>query len=119
MASNQVLYNVTRRGIEFDLLPAARERGINVMAYTPIEPSRTLRHAALLQIGARHRATPLQIALAWAIRQDGVVAIPRTGSSAHVRENAAALGIELTTSDLAEIDQAFPPPKRKRLLEMI
>jgi diketogulonate reductase-like aldo/keto reductase len=119
VASNQVLYNVTRRGIEFDLLPAARQRGINVMAYTPIEPSRTLRDAALRQIAARHRATPLQIALAWTVRQDGVIAIPRTSSPEHARENAAAAGIELTASDLAEIDRAFPPPKRKRSLEMI
>ncbi len=119
VASNQVLYNLTRRGIEFDLLPQARSRGINVMAYTPIEPARTLKHAALERIAARHAATPLQIALAWVIRQDGVIAIPRTGSPEHVRENAAAAAIELTKDDLAELDTAFPPPKKKRSLEMI
>jgi diketogulonate reductase-like aldo/keto reductase len=119
VASNQVLYNVTRRGIEFELLPVARGRGINVMAYTPIEPSRTHGHAVLRQIAARHRVTPVQIALAWTVRQDGVIAIPRTSSPGHARENAAAAGIELTASDLAEIDRAFPPPKKKRSLEMI
>jgi diketogulonate reductase-like aldo/keto reductase len=119
VACDQVLYNVTRRGIEFDLLPGARARGINVMAYTPIEPSRTLGDVTLRRIAARHQATPLQIALAWVIRQDGVVAIPRTGSPEHVRENAAAAAIELTAGDLAELDRAFPPPKRKRPLEMI
>ncbi len=119
LASNQVLYNVTRRGVEFDLLPWARRRGINVMAYTPIEPSRTVRDATLSRVAARHDATPLQIALAWVIRQEGVIAIPRTGSPGHVRENAAAAGIELTQDDLAELDRAFPPPKKKRSLEMI
>jgi len=119
VASNQVLYNLTRRGIEFDLLPQARSRGINVMAYTPIEPARTRKHAALERVAARHAATPLQIALAWVIRQDGVIAIPRTGSPEHVRENAAAAAIELTKDDLAELDTAFPPPKKKRSLEMI
>jgi diketogulonate reductase-like aldo/keto reductase len=119
VASNQVLYNASRRGIEFDLLPAARKRGLNVMAYTPIEPSRLLRNATLLEIAARHAATPLQIALAWVIRADGVVAIPRTGSPGHVRENAAAVDIELSPRDLEEIDRAFPPPARKRALEMI
>jgi diketogulonate reductase-like aldo/keto reductase len=119
VASNQVLYNVSRRGIEFDLLPAARKRELNVMAYTPIEPSRLLRNATLRGIAARHAATPLQIALAWVIRAAGVVAIPRTGSPEHVRENAAAVEIELSARDLDEIDLAFPPPARKRSLEMI
>ncbi len=119
VACDQVLYNITRRGIEFDLLPRARSRGINVMAYTPLEPSRTSRDATLGRIAARHGVAPLAIALAWVIRQDGVIAIPRTGSPEHVRENASAAGIELTTDDLAALDAAFPPSKKKRPLEMI
>ncbi|MBC8026466.1 MAG: aldo/keto reductase [Steroidobacteraceae bacterium] len=118
-ASNQVLYNVSRRGIEFDLLPLARKRELMVMAYTPIEPGRILGSPALLEVAARHHATPAQIALAWVIRESGVVAIPRTGSPDHVRENAAALDIRLTNADLADIDRAFPPPKKQRSLEMI
>lgn len=119
VACNQVLYNVSRRGIEFDLLPVARERGMNVMAYTPIEQGRILGNPALLAVANRHGATPAQIALAWTIRQQGVIAIPRAGSPDHVRENARASGIELTPQDLAEIDRAFPPPRKKRSLEMI
>ena len=119
VSCDQVLYNVSRRGIEYDLLPSARERGLNVMAYTPIEQGRVLGNPALREIATRHQATPAQIALAWVIRQDGVVAIPRTSSTAHVRENAGALDIQLSTRDLAEIDRAFPPPARARPLEMI
>lgn len=119
VACNQVLYNVSRRGIEFDLLPVARERGMNVMAYTPIEQGRILGNPALLAVANRHGATPAQIALAWTIRQQGVIAIPRARSPDHVRENARASGIELTPQDLAEIDRAFPPPRKKRSLEMI
>jgi len=119
VASNQVLYNLSRRGIEFDLLPAARERGLNVMAYTPIEQGRILGHAALNEVAARHQVTPAQVALAWVIRQDGVVAIPRAGTPAHVRENAGALDIKLTARDLQDIDRAFPPPAKPRRLEMI
>ena len=89
------------------------------MAYTPIEQGRILGNRALKQIAARHQATTAQIALAWVIRQEGVVAIPRTGSPAHVRENVGALAIKLSPRDLEEIDRAFPPPKRKRSLEMI
>ena len=118
-ASNQVLYNVARRGIEFDLLPQARERGQHVMAYTPIEQGKVLEDATLRQVAARHQATPAQIALAWVIRRQGVTAIPRAGSPEHVRENAGALNIRLTTRDLEDIDRAFPPPKTKRPLEMI
>jgi diketogulonate reductase-like aldo/keto reductase len=119
VASNQVLYNVTRRGIEFDLLARARTRGINVMAYTPIEQGRILGNTALREIARRHNVTPAQIALAWTIRAEGVLAIPRSGSAAHTRENAAAADIALTPRDLQEIDRAFPPPKKARPLEMI
>jgi diketogulonate reductase-like aldo/keto reductase len=119
VACDQVLYNLSRRGIEYDLLPSARKRALNVMAYTPIEQGRILGHAALAGIAARHGATPAQIALAWVIRQDGVVAIPRARSEAHVRENAGALGIELSARDLAELDVAFPPPRAPQPLEMI
>ena len=119
VASNQVLYNVGRRGIEFDLIPYARKRHVNVMAYTPIEPSRILEDATLRRIAERHQATPVQIALAWVTRQDGVMAIPRTSSPKHVTENAAAAQIRLTAQDLEEIDRAFPAPKGKSSLEMI
>jgi diketogulonate reductase-like aldo/keto reductase len=91
VASDQVLYNVSRRGIEFNLLPAARQRGLNVMAYTPIEQGRILGNAALRDIRGRPPRDAAQVALAWVIRQDGWSAIPRTGSPAHVRENAGAL----------------------------
>lgn len=118
-ACNQVLYNPTRRGIEFDLLPFCRERHIPIMAYSPIEQGRMLNHAALKAVGARHDATPAQIVLAWVIRQDGVIAIPKAASEKHVRENRAAVDIVLSADDLAELDKAFPPPKRKRSLEML
>ncbi len=119
VASNQVLYNESRRGIEFDLLPAARQRGLNVMAYTPIEPARLADHPVLGEIGTRHGATALQVALAWTVRADGVIAIPRTGSPRHARDNAGAVDLRLTDQDLADLDRAFPPARRKRSLEMI
>jgi len=119
VASNQVLYNVSRRGIEFDLLSRTRAAGVNVMAYTPIEQGRILGNAVLREIARRHNATPAQIALAWTIRAAGVMAIPRSGSPAHTRENAAASAIELSPRDLQDIDRAFPPPKKARALEML
>jgi diketogulonate reductase-like aldo/keto reductase len=119
VASNQVLYNLSRRGIEFDLLPRSRKRGLNVMAYTPIEQGRILGHPVLKQVAEHHGVTPAQIALAWVIREDGVVAIPRSGKSEHVRDNAKAVRVALTPADLAELDRAFPPPTRKVGLEML
>ncbi len=119
VAANQVLYNLTRRGIEFDLLPRCRERGIPVMAYSPIEQGRMLRHPALAKVAARHGATPAQVGLAWVLRQDGVMAIPKAGRPEHVRENRAALDLRLTADDLAELDRAFPPPARPQPLEML
>ena len=119
VASNQVLYNASRRGIEYDLLPHTRHRGTNVMAYTPIEQGRIFGNAALREVAQRHDATPAQIALAWAIREPGVLAIPRSGSPDHTRENAAAVDIQLTVQDLQDIDRAFPPPRKAQRLEMI
>jgi diketogulonate reductase-like aldo/keto reductase len=118
-ATNQVLYNLTRRGIEFDLMPWCRARKIPVMAYSPIEQGRILDHAALREVGARHKATPAQVALAWLIRQDGIITIPKASTLAHVEEDLAALNRKLTAEDLATLDKAFPPPKKATSLDML
>ncbi len=117
--TNQVLYNLTRRGIEYDLAPWCRQRGIPLMAYSPVEQGALAHNAALATVAARHEATPAQIALAWTMREDGVIAIPKASRPEHVRENATAAGLRLTPDDLAELDRAFAPPTRRRPLEMI
>jgi len=118
-AANQVLYNLTRRGIEYDLLPWCCERAIPVMAYSPMEQGRLLGHAVLRKVAQRHGAAPAQVALAWLLRQDGVVAIPKAGSAAHVRENRGALELRLDVQDLADLDREFPAPRGPTPLEMI
>lgn len=117
--ANQVLYNLGRRGIEHDLVPWSRERGIPIMAYSPVEQGRLANNSRLAAIASRHDATPAQIALAWTIREDGLITIPKATRPEHVRENRAAADIVLTADDLAELDRLFPPPARKRPLEMI
>ncbi|MFD2056225.1 aldo/keto reductase [Mesorhizobium calcicola] len=117
--TNQVLYNLVRRGLEFDLAPWSRRRGIPLMAYSPVEQGALARNAGLDAVAAHHGATPAQIALAWVMHQDGVIAIPKASSQEHVRQNFAALDIRLTPQDIADLDRAFPPPTRKRGLEMI
>lgn len=117
--ANQILYNLSRRGPEFDLLPWQGERGIPIMAYSPVEQGSLTKDRRLAAIAARHDATPAQIALAWTMRSGKVIAIPKASQQAHVRENRAAADIRLTAEDLAELDRAFPPPNRKRSLEMI
>lgn len=123
VATNQVLYNLMRRGIEWDLLPWCQRHGIPVMAYSPLESApneqaRMLARPALRAVAERHEASPAQIALAWVLRQEGVVAIPKAVQPAHVRANRAALDIVLTADDLAELDAAFPPPGHRVPLEM-
>ena len=117
--TNQLLYNLSRRGIEFDLLPWCLKQGISVMAYSPVEQGRILGNKALKQVAQRLGATPAQVALAWALRQDGVVAIPKAGSVAHVRENRKALDLMLDAEALQALDAAFPPPTKARPLEML
>ncbi|WP_341704743.1 aldo/keto reductase [Ferrovibrio sp.] len=118
-AANQVLHNLSRRGIEHDLLPRCQRTGLPVMAYSPIEQGRLLKHATLKAIAARHQATPAGIALAWLLRRPGVIAIPKATNPQHVHDNRAALDVALTETDLAELDRAFPPPKGPRPLEML
>jgi diketogulonate reductase-like aldo/keto reductase len=121
VATNQVLYNLEQRGIEWALLPWCRERGLPVMAYSPLgSDSRRLRtHPVLKAMAARLGATPARLALAWLLRQPDLVVIPKASSEAHVRDNHAALSLQLTPEDLAELDRTFPPPKRATPLAMI
>ena len=118
-AANQVLYNLKRRRIEYDLVPWCRARKIPIMAYSPIEQGRLLNAAILKAIAEQHSTTPAQVALAWLLRQPDTIVIPKATSPAHVRENRAALHLQLTADDLAAIDRAFPPPHKKYALEML
>lgn len=117
--TNQVLYNLTRRGIEHDLIPWSEKRGIPIMAYSPVEQGRLANNARLAALARRHGATPAQIALAWTMREPGIISIPKATRPEHVRDNRAALDIVLTPEDLAELDRIFPPPGGRRPLEMI
>jgi diketogulonate reductase-like aldo/keto reductase len=119
VAANQVLYNLMRRGIEFDLIPRCRTDGVPIMAYSPLEQGQLLKNKTLNAIAERLNATPAQVALAWILRQPDVVAIPKAGHVDRVRENRGATGVGLQPSDLAELDRAFPAPARKTQLEMI
>jgi diketogulonate reductase-like aldo/keto reductase len=118
-ATNQVLYNVTRRGPEFDLSPWMAARRMPLMAYSPIEQGRLPRSGALQAIGDKHGASAFQIALAWLLQQRGVIAIPKAGDLDHMRDNHRALQIGLSPEELKAINTQFPPPGRKRPLEMI
>jgi diketogulonate reductase-like aldo/keto reductase len=124
IATNQVLYNLQHRGIEWDLLPWSRGRDLAMMAYTPLgnsgsEQRSILTNTAVKNVASRRGATPAQIALAWLLRHGDVITIPKAGSKAHVRENRGALDLILAPDDLQELDAAFPPPHRKIPLEML
>jgi diketogulonate reductase-like aldo/keto reductase len=119
VATNQVLYNLARRGVEADLVPWCRERGIPIMAYSPVEQGRILRDRTLARVAERNDATPAQVALAWLLRQDDMMVIPKATSLDHVRENRAALDLRLGEADLAELARAFPPPRGARPLEVL
>jgi diketogulonate reductase-like aldo/keto reductase len=117
--TDQVLYNLARRGIEWDLLPWLRERRIPVMAYSPIEQARLLRHPGLAAFARRYGMTPAQAALAWLLAKDDVIVLPKTGHRERLLENLGALEHRLDAAQLAELDRLFPPPDGPRPLEMI
>lgn len=118
-ASNQVLYNLIRRGIEWDLLPWCREHRVPIMAYSPIEQGRLLTRPALRRLATARGVTPAQLALSWVLHQPGVIAIPKAASPDHLRENRTALDLALSPAELEALDEAFPPPKRKEPLAML
>ena len=119
IVTNQVLYNLERRGIEWDLLPWVRKRHRPIIAYSPVEEGLLAHaHPVLKRAAERHDATPVQVALAWVVREDGVIAIPKAADAKHVRENRGAADIKLTKRDLEELDESFPPPEGKKPLEM-
>jgi len=118
-ATNQVLYNLTRRGIEWGLLPWCRRHKMPVMAYSPLEQGRLAAKPALRAIARRHDAKPLQVALAWVLQRDDVIAIPKAATPEHVRDNLGALDLRLTRDDLAALDRAFAPPAGETPLAML
>jgi diketogulonate reductase-like aldo/keto reductase len=117
VVTNQVMYNLRRRGIEFDLIPWCLQRHITTMAYSPLDQGKLLRSHDIEQIAAKHKATSAQVALAWCLLQEQMMVIPKAGSEAHVRENYGALSLQLDDKDLATLDRVFPPPARKKPLE--
>jgi diketogulonate reductase-like aldo/keto reductase len=124
IATNQVLYNLLHRGIEWDLFPWCHARRIPIMAYSPVghksdEQKGMLGHAIMKSVASQHGATPAQIALAWLLRQRDIVAIPKASQPEHIRENRAAHDIELTDRDIQALDKAFPPPRGRIPLEML
>ncbi|GAA2596147.1 aldo/keto reductase [Dactylosporangium fulvum] len=118
--TDQVLYNLAHRGIEWDLLPACQRGGPLIMAYSPFDHRGTvLRHPTVAAVADRHGVTPAQVAIAWVLRQDGVSTIPKASTPEHTRENHGALAVRLDLEDYAALDRAFPPPDGPRPLEMI
>ena len=119
VATNQLLYNLGRRGIEWDLLPWLRERRIPIMAYSPIEQAKLTLNPKLVDFAQRHGMTPAQASLAWLMAHDDVIVIPKTGRSDRLKENIGALDHRLTQTQLAELDRLFPPPSGPHSLEML
>ncbi len=119
VATNQVLYNLARRGIEFDHLSWCRAHQIPVMAYSPIDQARLLASRTARRVASRHNATVAQVALAWVLRQQGVLAIPKATNPDHVRENRESVEIHLTPQDLEDLDRQFSPPSSKVPLEVL
>jgi diketogulonate reductase-like aldo/keto reductase len=119
VSTDQVLYNLAHRGIEWNVLPWCQRLGLPVMAYSPIEQGRLVGHPVLRGIGRRHRATSAQVALAWVIAHPDVCAIPEAGTPEHVRENFEALKVVLEPDDAVALDAAFPPPPHPVPLDVI
>lgn len=119
IVTNQVLYNLMRRGIELNLLPWCRQHGMPIMAYSPIEQGRLLNNRALTKIAQERGMTTAQVAIAWLLHQEDIIVIPKSSNIRHVEQNYAALELKLSEAELATMDAAFPPPAKPVPLEML
>lgn len=119
IVTNQVLYNLMRRGIEWDLLPWCQKKGIPVMAYSPVEQGRLLRNPTLQALAQERGVSAAQLAIAWLLHQQNVVVIPKSSRIEHVEQNRAALQLQLSVEELARLDEVFPPPTKPVRLEML
>ncbi|WP_433910849.1 aldo/keto reductase [Sphingomonas yabuuchiae] len=117
--TDQILYNLTRRGPEYDLIPWLAQHQMPVMAYSPVEQGRLVAHPGLVQMAGERDATPAQLALAWLLTRDGIFPIPKAGSVSHVRDNRAALDLTLSEAELRRLDDLFPPPRAPEPLAML
>ena len=119
IATNQVLYNLMRRGVEWDLLPWCRQRGMPIMAYSPIEQGRLLQDRTLQKIAQQRNMASAQVAIAWLLHQEGVIVIPKSSRIEHIDQNRAALDLRLSPEELTALDIAFPSPTQAMALEML
>jgi diketogulonate reductase-like aldo/keto reductase len=119
VATNQVLYNLTRRGIEWNLLPAAAKAGLPIMAYSPIEQARLAKHAGLRRLAEVRGVSATALALAFVLDKPGVIAIPKAGDRHHLADNLACRDVVLDEALRGELDRLFPPPSRATALEML
>ena len=119
ISTNQVLYNLIRRGIEWDLLPWCRAHGLPIIAYSPIEQGRMIDNKVLQEMAQHRGVTPAQLALAWLLHQEDIIAIPKSSDKAHIEQNRTALDLRLTIEELTALDKAFPPPSKRTALEML
>lgn len=119
IVTNQVLYNLMRRGIEWDLLPWCQKKGIPVMAYSPVEQGRLLQNPSLQALAQERSLSAAQLAIAWLLHQQNVVVIPKSSRIEHVEQNRAALQLQLSVEELARLDEVFPPPTKPVRLEML
>lgn len=119
ISTNQVLYNLMRRGVEWNLLPWCRQQGIPIMAYSPIEQGRLLNNRTLKIIAQQRGVTTAQVAIAWLLHQDNVIVIPKSSRINHMEQNYAALELKLSAEELTTLDAAFPPPTKPVPLEML
>ena len=119
VATDQLLYNLTRRAVEWDLLPWLRKRQIPLMAYSPLEQAKLARDARLARFAQQHGMTPSQVALAWLLANENVIVIPKSSHCERLRENLRSLECKLTAVQLAELDRLYPPPKRRQPLQML
>ena len=117
--TDQILYNLTRRGPEYDLIPWLARHRMPVMAYSPVEQGRLVSHPGLAELAAKRDATPAQMAIAWLLSKEGVIPIPKAGSVDHVRENCAALDVDLSDADFEQLNAIFAPPRTSEPLAML
>jgi diketogulonate reductase-like aldo/keto reductase len=107
IAANQVEYSVSTRAPERDgVLDHCRQENILLTAYEPLGKGRLIGNRVLKKVAERHGVSTARVALAWVLSRPGVITIPMTTKTDHMKDNLAAVDLELEPTDMDELEKA-------------
>jgi diketogulonate reductase-like aldo/keto reductase len=121
--TDQVLYHIGSRGVEYDLLPWLKKNRMPMMAYCPLAHTAEKRrkieaHPIIGEMAERHHVSKAGIMLGFVMQDPMVFTVCKASSIEHVRENCQAAELVFSEAEMKDLDREFAPPHEKVPLDM-